>query len=469
MRQKAVIAIISILLTSTVVPSSVAIDDITFARVGTVMGAEKIGQTPGDDYGTADVTALELNDGKIRMYFGLFDPLAPGQIGSAISSDGVNFTQEPGIRIARKGSGNIFIGAASPSVIQLADGRLRLFYDSGGGLKSSISSDGLTFTEESGFRLEGNVFVKETFANSQGTGLVCTAIYKYSASQYRMYCSQKVVQSTFHPIGDRAIFSATSSDLLVWTAEGGRRIGPGSTLSNDADHPTLVTVSDNEVVLAYDQRLPGQDSRIMLARSADGLNFTKEWFSGIYGNEATYVKKRDGSQFLYYGMHSTKVGSTIHLSKPGNIDLTNQTFQKLLKCYANPGFSSLKQILEIYDEKPSCPMDYSTISPEERAAKEAQDKAEADARARAAAEQRAKDEAEAKAKREAQEKADAEAKAKAEAEAKAKAEAEAKAKAEAEKGTNASSKKKTIICIKGKTVKKVTSVNPKCPSGYKKK
>jgi hypothetical protein len=27
----------------------------------------------------------------------------------------------------------------------------------------------------------------------------------------------------------------------------------------------------------------------------------------------------------------------------------------------------------------------------------------------------------------------------------------------------------TITCTKGKTVKKVTSVNPKCPSGYKKK
>jgi hypothetical protein len=30
-------------------------------------------------------------------------------------------------------------------------------------------------------------------------------------------------------------------------------------------------------------------------------------------------------------------------------------------------------------------------------------------------------------------------------------------------------KKTTITCIKGKTVKKVTAVNPKCPSGYKKK
>ena len=30
-------------------------------------------------------------------------------------------------------------------------------------------------------------------------------------------------------------------------------------------------------------------------------------------------------------------------------------------------------------------------------------------------------------------------------------------------------KKSTITCVKGKTSKKVTAVNPKCPSGYKKK
>jgi hypothetical protein len=30
-------------------------------------------------------------------------------------------------------------------------------------------------------------------------------------------------------------------------------------------------------------------------------------------------------------------------------------------------------------------------------------------------------------------------------------------------------KKTSITCVKGKTSKKVTAVNPKCPTGYKKK
>jgi hypothetical protein len=35
--------------------------------------------------------------------------------------------------------------------------------------------------------------------------------------------------------------------------------------------------------------------------------------------------------------------------------------------------------------------------------------------------------------------------------------------------TGAVGKKATITCVKGKLAKKITAVNPKCPSGYKKK
>jgi hypothetical protein len=84
---------------------------------------------------------------------------------------------------------------------------------------------------------------------------------------------------------------------------------------------------------------------------------------------------------------------------------------------------------------------------------------EAEAKAKAAAEQKARQEAEAEAK----------AKAKAEAEAKAAAELKAKQEAEAKAKADAANKKTTITCVKGKIVKKVTAINPKCPSGYKKR
>jgi len=73
---------------------------------------------------------------------------------------------------------------------------------------------------------------------------------------------------------------------------------------------------------------------------------------------------------------------------------------------------------------------------------------------------------------EAKAKAEAEAKAKADAEARERARAEAKAKADAEAIARAEAKAKasrTITCVKGKISKQVTSSNPKCPKGYKKK
>jgi membrane protein involved in colicin uptake len=77
--------------------------------------------------------------------------------------------------------------------------------------------------------------------------------------------------------------------------------------------------------------------------------------------------------------------------------------------------------------------------------------------ARLAAELKAKQEVEAKA---ADLKAQQEAEAKAAADLKAKQETEAKV---------AALKKTTISCVKGKLTKKVTSVKPKCPAGFKKK
>jgi hypothetical protein len=62
MRKNAFVVTITIFMSSFHHSSSSAIDDITFYRTGTVLSAEIIGQTPFDDYGTADVAAMEKSD-----------------------------------------------------------------------------------------------------------------------------------------------------------------------------------------------------------------------------------------------------------------------------------------------------------------------------------------------------------------------------------------------------------------------
>ena len=92
---------------------------------------------------------------------------------------------------------------------------------------------------------------------------------------------------------------------------------------------------------------------------------------------------------------------------------------------------------------------------------------EAQAKARAASDARA---AEAlKMKQEADAKAAEALKVKEEAEAKAASDLKAKKDAEAKAAIPTVVKKSTITCTKGKLIKKVTAVNPKCPTGYKKK
>jgi hypothetical protein len=104
----------------------------------------------------SDPTLVSLKDGKVRMYYkGATGSGGPGQsihsVFSAISADGLRFEKE-GIRIDSQQTPDS--GWASvPEAINLPDGRTRLYYVSDGldvkhGIISAISDDGLNFTRE---------------------------------------------------------------------------------------------------------------------------------------------------------------------------------------------------------------------------------------------------------------------------------------------------------------------------------
>ena len=113
-------------------------------------------------WASCDPTAVDLPDGKVRMYYKIAQGQGgPGQaihkIASAVSSDGgLNF-QDEGVRIDSEKTGDN--GWASvPEAIVLPDGRVRIYYVSGdpqamGGIASAVSSDGLNFVKEPGARL----------------------------------------------------------------------------------------------------------------------------------------------------------------------------------------------------------------------------------------------------------------------------------------------------------------------------
>ncbi|MFA6519438.1 MAG: hypothetical protein WCT41_01285 [Candidatus Paceibacterota bacterium] len=95
----------------------------------------------------ADADAVNLGDGRYRMYYGAEPEIAgfEGQVYSAVSSDGMNWTQENGTRMT---------WAIFPSVIKLTDGRYRMYFQNDNAIKSAISSDGLLWTREPGIRVD---------------------------------------------------------------------------------------------------------------------------------------------------------------------------------------------------------------------------------------------------------------------------------------------------------------------------
>jgi len=112
-----------------------------------------------------DATIVNLTDGRVRMYYkGANGPGGPGQathkIFSAVSRDGLSFQRE-GVRVDSEATDDR--GWASvPEAIRLKDGRVRIYYVSGnpaarGGIMSALSPDGLAFTQEEGARVHGLV------------------------------------------------------------------------------------------------------------------------------------------------------------------------------------------------------------------------------------------------------------------------------------------------------------------------
>lgn len=154
-------------------------------------------QMKGEVKGAADPQAVLLDDGRIRLYF-LYSPTKPpldatgkplpskekSFIKSAVSTDGINFTEEAGNRFEMT---QLY---TDPDVVKI--GNTWFMYVSSGSRNIALSSpDGMTFTEVKNIREQGSV--SKTVSMGDGT--------------YRQfYCK-------------RGISSATTTDGLNFTGE----------------------------------------------------------------------------------------------------------------------------------------------------------------------------------------------------------------------------------------------------------
>lgn len=123
------------------------------------LGAPQRVEIAGEQRIGVDPDAILLADGRIRLYYlaprrrNESGELLPSEVRSALSTDGVHFVREPGVRHSG-------VGVMDPAVIQRADGTWKMYVavvDEKGqpSIASATSKDGLTFTADPGLRLEG--------------------------------------------------------------------------------------------------------------------------------------------------------------------------------------------------------------------------------------------------------------------------------------------------------------------------
>ncbi|MBM3779284.1 MAG: hypothetical protein FJW23_13790 [Acidimicrobiia bacterium] len=299
--------------------------------VGPVLRPTDFGVPAGQP--VADATAVRLADGRVRLY-----AFAQGLgIVSAVSLTpaGVSFVAEPGVRLPD--------GSGMPRAVVLADGRVRLFYTSGNGIRSATSLDGLTFVDESGFRLTA---VDAGFAQAASPvpGAPSSAmpgaadgatsgptIVPLADGRFRMYFSD--LPRPGGTPGGHLVKSAVSIDQLTWTVESGVRLGvvgqqsanvtppaPGDTpplLGESAEHPFALSNPDGSVTLYYGKfgntGSPNAEG-VYLSTSADGLTFAEEALAVPFGNDPDALRQTDGTVLLYYGTFDPLVGGTINVS-----------------------------------------------------------------------------------------------------------------------------------------------------------
>ncbi len=252
----------------------------------------------------ADTSATLLPDGRVRMY--IFGQGRGVVSAVSVAADGAAFVAEAGSRLPD--------GSGMPRVVVNPAGGWRLYFTSGGGIRSAVSTNGLNFTVEEGFRItaEAAGFTGTTAGAASGATVI-----RLADGRYRMYFSD--LPRPGDPPGGHYIKSAVSTDQLRWTMEAGVRVGPGApTLTESAEHPFALANADGSITLYYGKFAgPGGTATEGLyhSTSADGLTFAAETYDVFFGNDPDAIRLSDGTLVMYYGQFDAQVGGTINLAR----------------------------------------------------------------------------------------------------------------------------------------------------------
>ena len=185
--------------------------------------------------GPADPSVVLLRDLRFRMYFTAQPPDdGPRRTFSAVSSDGLNFSLEPGARFEAERH------PLAPNVFQAGDKWVYFAIDDGPPPSNyfAISTDGLNFQAQPNFMAEIMIMTH---------GVEVPGGYRHYAFGPDARDRAPVIKSFF------------SSDGLAWTIDDGIRLAPDPSNgleTNQIKEPGVTQLSDDSYLLIYVSGIP---------------------------------------------------------------------------------------------------------------------------------------------------------------------------------------------------------------------
>ena len=238
--------------------------------------------TPLDSQSILTPNVVQLSQGGFRMYYTGLGPgraveASSGYILSAVSSDGLNWQKESGVRLDVH-EPDATHRVLCPDVIPLPDGRWRMYFEAKGNdgptlVLSAISTDGLMWEREAGVRVAD---AEWSFGSPRC--VYVEAPEAPSKLRYRLYFHHYSYPMQSGLDAQNHIISAISDDGLNFEIEPGVRIAQESEAreSYAVYTPEVIRLADGSYRIYYSGWSDDIRGGIFSASSRDGLNWMKD-------------------------------------------------------------------------------------------------------------------------------------------------------------------------------------------------
>lgn len=252
--------------------------------------------------GYADPTVVATKTG-YRMYVNRQSG-GPGGYLTYTSPDSITWTKEKDIIIS---------GVATGRAIVLPTG-IRFYYpgrqpinptDPPADMFSSFSSDGITFTKDSGTLLK---------PRSSAYYVEGPTVFQLPDKTWRMYFNENTI--AFGNNRDGEIWGASSTDGLTWSRDEKATLQAGDEEEKQGKapwkqilHPFVLSNPKGGYIMFYNSH-----SELYAATSTDSRTWKKIGRIGIHGADIDGYFQTDGTIRVYYGGFSPETGGVVYMA-----------------------------------------------------------------------------------------------------------------------------------------------------------